>query len=196
MTDDPTRTLDAPDPVVASRGRPWLDVIDGAAPQRATIPTGVLVIGRTEGVGLRLDADGVSRRHAKIVDHGDGIVNVLDLGSTNGTFVNGRRIDAAVLREGDELKVGQVVLRFGYDGGPPRTTASTYQGPVLHELLTARELEVARCVGQGLTNGEIGKRLFISPRTVSTHLANIYERLGIHTRAALATTVAQYERSD
>jgi len=196
MTDDPTRTLDAPDPVVASRGRPWLDVVDGAPAQRATIPAGGLIIGRTEGVGLRLDADGVSRRHAKIVDHDDGIVNVLDLGSTNGTFLNGRRVDAAVLREGDELKVGQVVMRFGYEGSSTRAGGSTYQGPALHELLTARELEVARCVGQGLTNAEIGKRLFISARTVSTHLANIYERLGIHTRAALATTITQYEHSD
>lgn len=194
MVDDPTRTLDAPDPATASRGRPWLDVVEGAPSQRAAIPDGGLVIGRTEGVGLRLDADGVSRRHAKIVDHGDGIVNVLDLGSTNGTFLNGRRVDAAVLREGDELKVGQVVMRFGYDGSPSRS--GSYHGPALHELLTARELEVARCVAQGLTNPEIGKRLFISARTVSTHLANIYERLGIHTRAALASTIAQYEHGN
>src|SRR5687767_10894616 len=88
MVDDPTRTLDAPDAAAASRGRPWLDVLEGAPVQRAPVPAGGLVIGRTEGVGLRLDADGVSRRHAKIVDHGDGIVNVLDLGSTNGTFLN------------------------------------------------------------------------------------------------------------
>jgi DNA-binding CsgD family transcriptional regulator len=170
--------------------------VSGATIERFAIPTGGFVIGRGDEADGRLQADGVSRRHAKVLDHGDGLVNLLDLGSTNGTFLNGRRVDAAVLREGDEVRIGQVVLRFGYEGDenvtadppPPRTSA-----PAIAELLTPRELEVARLVARGLTNAEIGKQLFISARTVSTHLANMYERLGIHTRAALAAHVVQHD---
>lgn len=193
MTDDPTRTLDSP-ARTAKHARLWLEVVEGTAAARIEIAAGHTLIGRAEGAQLRLEADGVSRHHAKIVDHGDGLVNVLDLGSTNGTYLNGRRVDAAVLREGDELRVGQVVLRVGGEvPSAPRPT--TGNGPPLHTLLTARELEVARCVAQGLTNAEIGKRLFISARTVSTHLANIYERLEIHTRAALASAVSAFDHA-
>ncbi|HEY3009244.1 MAG TPA: AAA family ATPase [Micromonosporaceae bacterium] len=51
--------------------------------------------------------------------------------------------------------------------------------------LSGREEEVARLVAQGLTNAEVGERLFISPRTVTTHLQNIYRRLELPSRAAL-----------
>jgi DNA-binding CsgD family transcriptional regulator len=194
MGDDPTRTLDGPEPLARSAGRPVLEVVAGATLERFAIPTGGLVIGRGDEADARLDADGVSRRHAKVLDHGDGLVNLLDLGSTNGTFLNGRRVDAAVLREGDEVRIGQVVLRFGYANEHTDAAAPARDpGPALTELLTARELEVARLVARGLTNAEIGKRLFISARTVSTHLANVYERLGIHTRAALAAHVVQHD---
>lgn len=193
MTDDPTRTLEGPGPAAARPGRLWLEVVEGATAPRLAIEPGHAVIGRAEGTALRLVADGVSRHHAKIVAHGDGTVSVLDLGSTNGTFLNGRKVDAAVLREGDELRVGQVVLRIGGDTPVAPRAPVHGAGPPLHTLLTARELEVARCVAQGLTNAEIGKRLFISARTVSTHLANIYERLEIHTRASLASAVSQFE---
>jgi DNA-binding CsgD family transcriptional regulator/tetratricopeptide (TPR) repeat protein len=51
--------------------------------------------------------------------------------------------------------------------------------------LSAREEEVARLVAQGLSNAEVAQRLFISTRTVTTHLQHIYRRLDIPSRAAL-----------
>ena len=56
--------------------------------------------------------------------------------------------------------------------------------------LTAREREVVDLVAEGLTNGEIAQRLWISPGTVRRHLENIYEKLGVHTRTAAARAVS------
>jgi DNA-binding CsgD family transcriptional regulator len=54
------------------------------------------------------------------------------------------------------------------------------------ESLTPTELEVVRLVSQGLTNVEIGRRLFISRRTVETHLSHIFGKLGVSSRVQLA----------
>jgi DNA-binding NarL/FixJ family response regulator len=51
--------------------------------------------------------------------------------------------------------------------------------------LTAQELEIAMLAAMGLTNKEIAERLYLSPRTVSTHLYRIFPKLGITSRAAL-----------
>lgn len=57
--------------------------------------------------------------------------------------------------------------------------------------LSARELEVVRLVAQGLTDKEIAGQLFISPRTVDGHLRRIFAKVGVVSRAALATRAAQ-----
>jgi DNA-binding CsgD family transcriptional regulator len=51
--------------------------------------------------------------------------------------------------------------------------------------LTAQEREIAMLAATGMTNREIGQRLYLSPRTVSTHLYRIFPKLGITSRAAL-----------
>jgi two-component system, NarL family, response regulator YdfI len=58
-------------------------------------------------------------------------------------------------------------------------------------LLTGRELEVLRAVGQGERSKEIAVRLGISERTVKAHLASIYNRLGVDNRAAAIAVAAQ-----
>ena len=72
---------------------------------------GVTHIGRGLAADLRLDEDSVSRRHAILVQHRSG-PRVLDDRSSNGTFVNGRRIVRADLKHGDVLVLGRVVLRY------------------------------------------------------------------------------------
>ncbi len=52
--------------------------------------------------------------------------------------------------------------------------------------LTPTELDVTRLAGEGLGNKEIGARLFISPRTVQTHLTHVYTKLGLTSRVQLA----------
>jgi diguanylate cyclase (GGDEF)-like protein len=73
------------------------------------------VIGRSSTATIRIEDDGVSRRHARVVVQG-GEVFVEDLGSANGTLLNGNRIVAKeVLKDGDKLALGStVILKFTY----------------------------------------------------------------------------------
>jgi RNA polymerase sigma factor (sigma-70 family) len=64
------------------------------------------------------------------------------------------------------------------------------------EELTKRELEILRLVAEGLTNEEIGKRIFITEKTVKTHLTNIFDKLKVNNRfkAALCIMSAKSEQ--
>jgi diguanylate cyclase (GGDEF)-like protein len=78
--------------------------------QRVALSTEI-VIGRDPTCTVRLDADDVSRRHALVAPEGDGHV-VGDLGSLNGTWVNGREIERRRLSSGDRIRVGPYVAKY------------------------------------------------------------------------------------
>jgi len=65
---------------------------------------------------------------------------------------------------------------------------------LLDEKLCDREREIVSYVVHGFANRAIADRLFISERTVSTHLVNIYEKLNVHSRAELAALVRATDR--
>jgi DNA-binding CsgD family transcriptional regulator len=73
---------------------------------------------------------------------------------------------------------------------PSATTSSTTAQPSTSSLpenpagLTSREVEVLGLVAVGMTNAQTAKELFVSPRTVETHLTSIYHKLGVSSRAA------------
>jgi pSer/pThr/pTyr-binding forkhead associated (FHA) protein len=76
---------------------------------------GSTVIGRGDQANLRLPDVGISRRHARI-DFDGGQVVLTDLGSTNGTSVNGQRVSAVALNPGDMVQLGTTTLTFRVDG--------------------------------------------------------------------------------
>jgi hypothetical protein len=67
-------------------------------------------IGRSSSCDLVLEDDSISRRHAEIALRG-GVCVIRDLGSCNGTWVNGRAVRRARLRRGDELQLGETLIR-------------------------------------------------------------------------------------
>jgi pSer/pThr/pTyr-binding forkhead associated (FHA) protein len=71
----------------------------------------VIHIGRGLAAGLHLDDASVSRRHAIVVPRPAG-ARILDDRSSNGTLVNGRRVQQAELRSGDVIVLGRVMLRY------------------------------------------------------------------------------------
>lgn len=70
-----------------------------------------VVLGRDPTCGVRLDADDVSRRHARVAPDGEGHV-VGDLGSLNGTWVNGLEVEVRRLVSGDRIRVGPYVAKY------------------------------------------------------------------------------------
>jgi len=70
-----------------------------------------MVIGRLAEADISIDADSVSRRHARLC-LGDEGWQLEDLGSTNGSFVNEERVDRRVLRDGDVIGIGACIMKF------------------------------------------------------------------------------------
>jgi pSer/pThr/pTyr-binding forkhead associated (FHA) protein len=91
--------------------RPWLDV-DG---ERYPLMGAITILGRDDSADIILDDPGISRRHTELRVTTDGphfVTTIRDLGSTNGTFVNGERITSEHLEDGDRVTVGRTSITF------------------------------------------------------------------------------------
>lgn len=89
----------------------WLLIIkkDGQKVHTLPVSEGELTIGRDELCALRLDDAAISRRHAKIICSA-GQLRIVDLASSNGTFVNGRQVKEQVLSANDAITIGRCAL--------------------------------------------------------------------------------------
>ncbi|MDH5672877.1 MAG: DUF4388 domain-containing protein [Myxococcales bacterium] len=85
-------------------------------------PDSEVVVGRSSDLDMVLVEDMVSRRHSKITVKGDAIT-IQDLGSTNGTFVNGERIEHAALSEGDRVLIGTSIIKLVTTDAAPASVA-------------------------------------------------------------------------
>lgn len=74
-----------------------------------------MLIGRSEEASICIDARGVSRHHARVVPGADGEVVLSDLGSKNGTYINGEPVEEKSLVDGDQVQIGgTTILKFSY----------------------------------------------------------------------------------
>lgn len=74
------------------------------------VPGGIRTVGRAAGADFIVEAALVSRVHCRLTSLPDGSLEVKDLDSTNGTFVNGARVHTSRLSHGDRLQVGRLEL--------------------------------------------------------------------------------------
>ena len=85
--------------------------------QAVPLKPGKIVIGRHDDCQIRIPAANVSRHHCEVVSGGAG-VRIRDLGSSNGTFVNGHKVDDVELSPGDVLEIGTLLFVVRIDGNP------------------------------------------------------------------------------
>jgi diguanylate cyclase (GGDEF)-like protein len=102
-------------PTPKDRDRAYLIVLAGASVgEMYKITSESTVIGRGQQADIQVIDEGISRRHAEIVHEGENIV-IRDLGSTNGTYCNGDRINIHQLSDGDKIQVGSTtILKFTF----------------------------------------------------------------------------------
>jgi FHA domain len=144
------------------------------------------IVGSSRESDLVVDDPSVSRTHLLLEQLG-GAWFIEDLGSRNGTYVNGQRITGRrVVKPGDEIRLGvaRVVLRGVVSGHGPATSVVD-EPPVL----TRRERDVLVTLCQPLLSGdpftepasirEIAAALFVSDAAVKQHLANLFDKFAI-----------------
>jgi signal transduction histidine kinase len=133
----------------------------------------ILPVGRDASNHIRLIDTEISRRHAEFRRTADGF-RLLDVGSANGTFVNGAAIKDVLLRPGDQIQVGKHLLVYSAgrnDPPPPSDLASQI------DLIARQDLELSSAIVKTIDEGE-GSRLLARPqdaqgRWLQNALANL-----------------------
>ena len=177
-------------PDAASAGRLYLQVLHGqAAPLTIPLPNRPLLIGRDPHCDVVLADPTVSARHAQIAPAPSGY-RLADLGSTNGTFVNGRRVQQAILRPGDRIRIGATELQLG-GPGPQRSPESPR--PAVHPPAGAAWLEIGgRRYTVPASGGEVGRdsrcAVVLEDPTVSARHARLEYRDGVWLVTDLGST--------
>jgi hypothetical protein len=165
----------------------WLEVWDAARRRLVALASDRVSLGKHRDNDVVLEEPSVSRLHAVLERMSAGWC-IHDLGSKNGTFVNGERVFASqVLRAGDEVRLGSARLVFGTD----ETADATMTGKAAEPPpLTVRERDVLVALCRPLLAGdlfcepsstrEIAAALFVSEAAVKQHLAHLYGKFGIY----------------
>ena len=168
---------------------PHLEAWRPSGPEMVPLASDRLTIGKHSSNDLALASDPtVSRLHAVVERFPSGWV-LRDVGSRNGTIVNGERIlRERLLRPGDEIRIGETRLVFRPDQLGPRDDTSTRAAARSPEL-TRRErdvlLELCRPIldrdlfTEPASIRDLAQALVVSEAAVKQHLGNLYEKFGI-----------------
>lgn len=166
---------------------PQIEVISGAHSWRISLEADRTTVGKAAENDVALEHDPTaSHLHAALERFPAGWC-VADLGSSNGTWVNGERIwSAHRLRHGDEIRVGQTRLIFR---DPVAAGGSVTEAADAPPTLTARERDVLLALCRPLLDRDmftepastraIAEELVITQPAVKQHLANLYDKFGV-----------------
>lgn len=150
------------------------------------LPGRSYVAGRSQDSGIHLDDPGVSRSHARFTwKQGD--FTLTDLDSTNGTFVNGKRIRKAVLREGDTIRMGSTVLRYDI------TQEGTEEDPGQTMIIENKLARLSRETDNQQIKEEVEeiKRIIRHDKERMARLAYRDELTGLHNRRSFDDKLVQ-----
>jgi DNA-binding CsgD family transcriptional regulator len=163
----------------------WLTPKHGDAPNIELAARSVR-IGRSTENDVVLEHDTrVSRQQAEVTPRPDGWW-VCDLGSRNGTWLNGERVERARLTDGDHVRVGRTEYVFVDRTDPSETEDYVPEGAAEPlPSLSAREREILALVASGATDEAIAAQLYISIATVRSHLGRIRDKTGCRRRPEL-----------
>jgi pSer/pThr/pTyr-binding forkhead associated (FHA) protein len=162
-------------------------------------------VGRSSKCAFVLKEASVSRHHAELTIS-DNSICVRDLGSRNGTFVDGARVEEAEAKPGQTVRFGsaqfQVVTLDTPRGGDfevsEASTAFLHQQARLHaaavEQLSEAQRRVLEHLLDGLGEQEVAAKLNLSPFTVHNHVKAIYKKLDVNTRAELLAMFVAEEK--
>lgn len=119
--------------------------------QRAFAVSRSRIIGRDEDCDMRVPVAEVSREHCRVEPNANGGLTVEDLGSSNGTYINGLQIDEAEMTAGDVLKVGPAFMVLRVDGEPASidNDAAVEQGTPSALEQPRSQPQASKQVGQG-----------------------------------------------
>lgn len=106
------------------------------------------VIGRREDCDLRIPLGEISRKHCRLIKNGESL-RVEDLGSSNGTYHNGQRVQEAVIQPGDTIQVGSIAFVVQIDGAPADEE--------MHPVLTGEAAESSGAPVQPAPSGGAGE---------------------------------------
>lgn len=115
--ENPTDNLETIDPDAGDSPRrrvPYVVVLAGESVGRVVRlePNSSVVAGRARSCEVYFDCENISREHARFTISEAGATTLHDLNSTNGTLVNGKKVEARILEDGDRICMGNVILRF------------------------------------------------------------------------------------
>jgi DNA-binding CsgD family transcriptional regulator len=172
---------------------------------RVTLATTGPLIGRARRGLVERDPDAMleavelARRGHRILDHAGTCEDAAAVFGAQGRLADAHVLLAEALDLYDTIGAdwyaarGNANLRaFGARRGSRGTRGRAVTG---WDSLTKSERSVAELVAEGLTNRAVGKRLFISPHTVNSHLRHSFQKLDVSTRAALAAKVSRAQSS-
>ncbi|MEQ9095388.1 MAG: FHA domain-containing protein [Phycisphaerales bacterium] len=120
------------------------------------------IIGREEDCDLRIPVAEVSREHCRVEPNSNGGLSVEDLGSSNGTFINGLQVEEAEMVPGDVMKIGPAFMVLRVDGNPASidNDAAIEQGTPSELEQPRSQPQASKQVGQGSVLDDEDEDLF------------------------------------